>query len=87
LCWPLQRWLQKPLDGHRSINAVVENFCGTLKKELSYRRSWPTRNEVAAAVHEYIGVFYNRRRRHTANGRKSPAAHEALAKQELTQAA
>ena len=68
-------------------NAVVESFFGTLKKELIYRRSWPTRNEVAAAVHEYIEVFYNRRRRHTTNGGKAPATYEALAEQQLTQAA
>jgi putative transposase len=43
-----------------------------LKKELIYRRNWPTRNEVAAAVHEHIEVFYNRRRRHTTNDGKAP---------------
>jgi transposase InsO family protein len=75
------------LTEHRSINAVVESFFGTLKKELIYRRSWPTRNEVAAAVHEYIEVFYNRRRRHTTNGGKAPAIYEALAQRQLTQAA
>ena len=42
---------------------------------------------VAAAVHEYIEVFYNRRRRHTTNGGKAPATYEALAEQQLTQAA
>ena len=68
-------------------NAVVESFFGTLKKELIYRRSWPTRSEVAAAVHEYIEVFYNRRRRHTTNGGKAPAIYEALAERSLSQAA
>ena len=68
-------------------NAVVESFFGTLKKELIYRRSWPTRQDAAAAVHEYIEVFYNRRRRHTTNGGKSPATYEALAEEQLTQAA
>ena len=47
----------------------------------------PTRHDVAAAVHEYIEVFYNRRRRHTTNGGKSPATYEALAEQQLSQAA
>ena len=59
-------------------NAVVESFFGTLKRELIYRRSWPTRDEAAAAIHEYIEVFYNRRRRHTTLGGKSPAEYEAL---------
>jgi transposase InsO family protein len=65
----------------------VETFLRTLKKELIYRRSWPTRGEAAAAVHEYIEVFYNRRWRHTTNGGKSPATYEALAEQDLTEAA
>jgi putative transposase len=59
-------------------NAVVESFFGSLKRELVYRRSWPTRNEAAAAIHEYIEVFYNRRRRHTTLAGRSPAEHEAL---------
>jgi transposase InsO family protein len=46
-------------------NAVVESFFGTLKRELVHRRTWPTRREAAEAIHEYIEVFYNRRRRHT----------------------
>jgi putative transposase len=75
------------LTEHRSINAVVESFFGTLKRELIYRRSWPTRQEAAAAIHEYIEVFYNRRRRHTTLSGKSPAAHEALAQRRLDQAA
>ena len=61
-------------------NAVVESFFGTLKTELIYRRDWPTRHDAAAAIHEYIEVFYNRRRRHTTNGGEAPAAYEALTK-------
>lgn len=66
---------------------MVESFFGTLKNELVYRRTWPTQAEAAAAIHEYIEVFYNRRRRHTTIGGKSPAAYEALAEQRLDQAA
>jgi transposase InsO family protein len=43
-------------------NAVVESFFGTLKRELLHRRTWRSRREAAAAIHEYIEVFYNRRR-------------------------
>jgi putative transposase len=68
-------------------NAVVESFFGTLKRELVYRRSWQTRNEAASAIHEYIEVFYNRRRRHTTLGSRSPAAHEALYDKQVRQAA
>jgi putative transposase len=68
-------------------NAVVESFFGTLKKELIYRRSWATRQEAAAAIHEYIEVFYNRRRRHSTLGGISPADYEALYKTSLSAAA
>ncbi len=68
-------------------NAVVESFFGTLKRELIHRRGWPTRREAAEAIHEYIEVFYNRRRRHTTLGGKPPAVFEALAERQLSQAA
>jgi putative transposase len=68
-------------------NAVVESFFGGLKKELIYRRSWPTRAEAAAAIHEHIEVFYNRRRRHSTLGGKSPAAFEAAFELSTIQAA
>lgn len=68
-------------------NAVVESFFSTLKKELIYRYSWPTRSEAASAVYEYIEVFYNRVRRHSTIGGKSPASFEALYEQQLAQAA
>lgn len=57
-------------------NAVVESFFGTLKKELLYRRSWPSRRKARSAIHEYIEVFYNRRRRHSSLGYLSPAEFE-----------
>jgi len=68
-------------------NAVVESFFGTLKKDLIYRRSWATRDEAAAAIHEYIEVFYNRIRRHSTLGGKSPAAFEAIYQRGFSQAA
>jgi putative transposase len=54
-------------------NAVAETFFATLKKELVYRRSWPTRRELETEIFEYIEGFYNRRRRHTMLGMLSPA--------------
>lgn len=57
-------------------NAVVESFFGTLKRELVYRHSWPTRMSARRAIHEYIEVFYNRRRRHSYLGYVSPAEFE-----------
>jgi transposase InsO family protein len=53
-------------------NAVAETFFATLKKELVYRRAWPTKRELEIEIFEYIEGFYNRRRRHTALGMLSP---------------
>ena len=57
-------------------NAVAETFFATLKKELVYRRSWPTRRELRSEVFEYIEGFYNTRRRHSTLGMLSPAGFE-----------
>ena len=57
-------------------NAVVESFFGTLKRELVYRHLWPTRMSARRALHEYIEVFFNRRRRHSYLGYVSPAEFE-----------
>jgi transposase InsO family protein len=58
-------------------NAAMESFWGTLKQELVYRREFATREEARAAIFEYIEVFYNRQRRHSALGYISPESFEA----------
>jgi len=60
-------------------NGAVETFFKTIKAELIWRRSWPTRREAEAAIFQYINGFYNPRRRHSALGWKSPVAFEAQA--------
>jgi putative transposase len=55
-------------------NAPVESFWGTLKEELVYHRRFRTRIGAQAAIQEYIEVFYNRTRRHSALGNLTPAA-------------
>jgi len=54
-------------------NAPVESFWGTMKEELVYHRRFRTRVEAQAAIQEYIEVFYNRMRRHSALGNLAPA--------------
>jgi putative transposase len=59
-------------------NAVAESFFATLKKELINRRSWPSKAELRTEVFDYIEVFYNRERRHSTLGQRSPADYEKL---------
>ncbi len=58
-------------------NAVAESFFATLKTELVYRVPLPSVAAARTAVFEYIEVFYNRRRIHSALGYQSPATYEA----------
>ena len=58
-------------------NAVAESFFATLKTELIYGRAWPTRQQLRAAIFEYIEIFYNRKRRHSTLNYKTPAQIEA----------
>jgi transposase InsO family protein len=60
-------------------NAPMESFFATLKKELVYQRRFATRAEARRMVFEYIEVFYNRERRHSALGYVSPCAFEEAA--------
>ncbi len=57
-------------------NAVVESFFATLDWELIKDADWHTRAEARAAIFEYIEVWYNRQRRHSALGYLSPSAYE-----------
>jgi len=57
-------------------NAPIESFFATLKTELVYREQFKTRQEAKAKIFEYIEVFYNRQRRHSSLGYKSPVDFE-----------
>lgn len=60
-------------------NACVESFFGTLKRELIHHRQYHTREEAKQEIFEYLEVFYNRQRRHSTLGYRSPAEFEARA--------
>ena len=53
-------------------NAVAESFFHTLKTEEVYGQWYATRTQARTAIFEYIEVFYNRIRRHSALGYLSP---------------
>lgn len=59
-------------------NAVAESFFGTLKTELVHRNRWTTHTQARRAIYEYIEVFYNRQRAHSALGYLSPHEFERL---------
>jgi transposase InsO family protein len=61
-------------------NAVAESFFHTLKTELIHLEDFETHEHVQTAVFEYIEVFYNRQRCHSANGYLAPLAYEQALK-------
>ena len=53
-------------------NACIESWHSLLKKELVYLSHFRTRAEARTALFEYIEVFYNRQRLHSALGYRTP---------------
>jgi putative transposase len=62
-------------------NALAESFFASLETELIDRSDWHTADEAFGAVVDYIEVFYNRQRRHSALGYLSPAQFETRYRQ------
>jgi putative transposase len=65
-------------SGNCYDNAYMESFFGTLKRELVYGERYHTREEARLSIFEYVEVFYNRIRRHSALGYRSPEQYELL---------
>ena len=74
---------RKKLDNYRMIqsmsgkrncydNAVTETFFKTLKTEWVYGTRYRNHKEARHSLFEYIEVFYNRQRKHSTLGYKSP---------------
>jgi putative transposase len=68
-------------------NAMAESFFATLETELIDRSDWASPAEAKAAAFEYIEVFYNRVRRHSALGYLSPEQFEERYRSESAVAA
>lgn len=60
-------------------NAPMESFFKTLKVEEIYQRRYATRDEARQSIFEYIEIFYNRQRLHSALGYETPETFEAKA--------
>ena len=56
---------------------MIESFWSRMQVELLDRRRWRTRVELANAIFEYLEVFHNRQRRHSALEMLTPVEYEA----------
>lgn len=61
-------------------NAVAESFFHSIKTELIYTERYATREEAKQSVFQYIEVYYNRVRRHSAIGSIAPEVFENQSK-------
>jgi putative transposase len=57
-------------------NAVAESFFHTLKTECTHHFRFKTRQEAKQTIFQYIEVFYNQNRMHSANQYLSPSEFE-----------
>ena len=57
-------------------NAMIESFWSRMQVELLDRKRWTTRIELANAIFEYLEIFHNRQRRHSALGMHTPTEYE-----------
>ena len=59
-------------------NAVAESFYGSLKNEWTDEQDYLTREDAKKSIFKYIELFYNRKRRHSHLGYKSPEDFESV---------
>ena len=57
-------------------NAMIESFWSRMQVELLDRQRWKTRIGLANAIFEYLEIFHNRQRRHSALGMLTPIEFE-----------
>jgi putative transposase len=62
--------------GNCHDNAVAESFFQLIKRERIRRKTYMTRAEAREDVFDYIGMFYNPKRRHGFNENLSPVNFE-----------
>lgn len=63
--------------GNPYDNAMCESFMKTLKQEEIYCNDYANLEQLRASIDEFIGVYYNRRRLHSALGYRTPERVEA----------
>jgi len=65
--WTWEGWMYLA-----AVMAMMESFFSSLKKELFYLMTFHSKDQARRAIFEYIEIFYNRQRRHSALNYKSP---------------
>ena len=83
--WECQQSMSR--KGNCWDNAVTESFFGILKSEMVHHERFATRKEAKDRIFDYIEVFYNRSRIHSAADYFAPAEYEARYEAQLKQAA
>jgi transposase InsO family protein len=59
-------------------NAMIESFGPPCRSNCSTARSGRPGSSWASAIFEYIEIFHNRQRRHSALGHRTPTEYEQL---------
>lgn len=62
--------------GNCHDNAVAESFFANLKTERLKRKIFKSREDARAEIFDYIELFYNPKRQHSANNGLSPVEYE-----------
>jgi len=57
-------------------NAVAESFFHTLKTQYTHHQKFKNENDLKFGLFKYIELYYNRRRRHSANNWRTPSEVE-----------
>ena len=59
-------------------NAVAESFFHTLKTQYTHHKKFKNEQELRFGLFKYIELYYNRRRRHSANQWRTPVEMENI---------
>lgn len=68
--WQVQQSMSS--TGDCFDNAMMESFFSSLKKELVHLQTFHSRDQAKICIFDYIEIFYNRERRHSALNYKTP---------------
>jgi putative transposase len=70
--------------GSPGDNAMMESFFSTVQHEVLDTRRWKTRDELRAALFIYLEITYNRERRHSSLGYRTPTEFNTEARAKLS---